>query len=121
MLSLSLLSSALAVFAVVEKELFRLFRSRPDVYGSRRSAAEVALVYSRTTFDYVGGAEPDLNYLDGFRGAYNALMDGRLPFDLSLGNVRNVPVGDDTGLLDPAISVSDREENRLANRLLAMA
>ena len=45
----------------------------------------------------------------------------KLPFDLSLGNVRNVPVGDDTGLLDPAISVSDREENRLANRLLAMA
>ena len=64
------------------QELFAYFRSRPDVYGKRRSAAEVALVYSRTSLDYVGGAEPDLNYLDGFRGAYNALMDGRLPFDL---------------------------------------
>jgi hypothetical protein len=64
------------------QQLFRLFRERNDVYGPRESAAEVALVYSRTTMDYVGGAEPDLNYLDGFRGAYNALMDGRVPFDL---------------------------------------
>lgn len=64
------------------QELFRLFRSREDVYGARDSAAEVALVYSRQTLDYAGGAQPEANYLDGFRGAYNALLDGRLPFDL---------------------------------------
>jgi len=62
--------------------LFSLIHSHADVYGPRQSAAEVALVYSRTTLDYAGAANPDLNYLDGFRGAYNALMDGRLPFDL---------------------------------------
>jgi len=61
---------------------FRFFRSRADIYEQRRSAAEVALVYSRTSLDYEGGSDPDLNYLDGFRGAYNALMDGRVPFDL---------------------------------------
>jgi hypothetical protein len=62
--------------------LFRLFKSRRDVYEGRRSGAEVALVYSRRTLDYAGGADPDAGYLDGFRGAYNALMDGRIPFDL---------------------------------------
>jgi len=64
------------------QDLFRLFAERSDVYGRRQSAAEVALVYSRKTLDYAGGAQPDHNYLDGFRGAYNALMDGRQPFDL---------------------------------------
>jgi hypothetical protein len=64
------------------KDLFRFIRNNGDVYCGRRSAAQVALVYSRKTLDYVGGANPDLNYLDAFRGAYNALMDGRIPFDL---------------------------------------
>ena len=62
--------------------LFGFIRSHADIYGPRRSVAEVALIYSRTTLDYEGASNPDLNYLDGFRGAYNALMDGRLPFDL---------------------------------------
>lgn len=62
--------------------LFGMIHTHADVYSPRQSAAEVALVYSRTTLDYAGAANPDLNYLDGFRGAYNALMDGRLPFDL---------------------------------------
>jgi hypothetical protein len=64
------------------QDLFRFFHEHGEVYENRRSAAEVALVYSRTCLDYLGGAQPDLNYLDGFRGAYNALMDGRVPFDL---------------------------------------
>jgi Hypothetical glycosyl hydrolase 6/Beta-galactosidase trimerisation domain len=64
------------------QELFKFIHAHGDVYGPRHSAAEVALVYSRTTLDYAGAANPDLNYLDGFRGAYNALMDARLPFDL---------------------------------------
>lgn len=64
------------------RELFRLFKSRPDVYEGRRSGAQVALVYSRRTLDYAGGADPDAGYLDAFRGAYNALMDDRMPFDV---------------------------------------
>lgn len=64
------------------QELFKFFRQHSHVYENRSSAAEVALVYSRTNLDYTGGSDPDLNYLDGFRGAYNALMDGRIPFDL---------------------------------------
>lgn len=64
------------------KALFAHFKSRPDVYDDRRSAAEVALVFSRRTLDYAGGADPDANYLDAFRGAHNALMDDRIPFDL---------------------------------------
>ena len=64
------------------QDLFKLIYAHGNVYSSRESAAEVALVYSRATLDYAGGANPDLNYLDGFRGAYNALMDARLPFDL---------------------------------------
>ncbi len=64
------------------EDMFRLFHSRRDVYEERKSAARVALVYSRASLDYAGGSQPDLNYLDGFRGAYNALLDGRLPFDL---------------------------------------
>lgn len=64
------------------RELFNLFDKRQDIYGARTSAAEVALVFSRHTQDYVGGGEPDRYYLDGFRGAYNALMEANIPFDL---------------------------------------
>ena len=64
------------------QDLFRLLQDRSDIYCGRRSAAEVALVFSRKSLDYAGGANPDVNYLDGFRGAYNALMESRTPFDL---------------------------------------
>lgn len=64
------------------RQLLGYLRDNAAVYEDRASAAEVALVYSRTTLDYTGAADPDGNYLDGFRGAYNALMDGRVPFDL---------------------------------------
>ncbi len=64
------------------QELFKKFKERPDVYVGTKSAAEVALVYSRNSLDYEGGANPDQNYLDCFRGAYNALMQGNIPFNL---------------------------------------
>lgn len=84
------------------RELFNLFDRRQDVYGARSSAAEVALVYSRHTLDYVGGAEPDRYYLDGFRGAYNALMEANIPFDiLSDKNLSNLDLGRYKALLLP--------------------
>lgn len=64
------------------QELFKTFKERSDVYEDKKSVAEVALVYSRNSLDYEGGANPDQNYLDCFRGAYNALMQGSIPFNL---------------------------------------
>ena len=64
------------------QEIFKIFKDRSDVYEEKKSAAEVALVYSRNSLDYEGGANPDHNYLDSFRGAYNALMQGTIPFNL---------------------------------------
>ena len=64
------------------QEIFKIFKDRSDVYEEKKSVAEVALVYSRNSLDYEGGANPDHNYLDSFRGAYNALMQGIIPFNL---------------------------------------
>jgi hypothetical protein len=64
------------------RQMFRFFKGEPTVYEGTRSAAEVALVYSRQTLDNFGGGKPEEGYLNGFRGFYNALMDARMPFDV---------------------------------------
>ena len=64
------------------RQMFSLFKKEPDVYEGTRSMAEVALVYSRQTLDNFGGNQCEENYLNGFRGFYNALMDSRIPFDV---------------------------------------
>lgn len=64
------------------KALFSQIRANPDAYTETRSCAEVALVYSRHTLDNHGGASPAREYLGNFLGAYNALLNERIPFDL---------------------------------------
>lgn len=64
------------------RELFAQIAGNPEAYTGTRSCAEVALVYSRRTLDNYGGTNPVDSYLGNFRGAYNALMSERIPFDL---------------------------------------
>ncbi len=64
------------------RQLFAQIESNPDAYTNTRSCAEVALVYSRRTLDNYGGTNPVASYLGNFRGAYNALMSERIPFDM---------------------------------------
>lgn len=64
------------------RELFKTFQKNRDSYVGARSQAEVALVYSRHSLDNFGREAPESRYLDHFRGAYNAMMDQRIPFDI---------------------------------------
>ncbi|MCS0495642.1 beta-galactosidase trimerization domain-containing protein [Ancylobacter sp. MQZ15Z-1] len=65
---------------------FARFRANRDTYLDNRSGAEVALVYSRHSLDNIGQQDPTGRYLDHFRGAYNAMMDQRVPFDILSGH-----------------------------------
>ena len=68
------------------RNLFARFRANRDTYLGNRSSAEVALVFSRHSLDNIGQKEPTSGYLDHFRGAYNAMMDQRIPFDILSGH-----------------------------------
>ncbi|MGV6872116.1 beta-galactosidase trimerization domain-containing protein [Pseudochelatococcus sp. B33] len=68
------------------RETFACFKANRDTYLGNRSAAEVGLVYSRHSLDNIGHQDPTGRYLDHFRGAYNAMMDQRIPFDILSGN-----------------------------------
>lgn len=67
------------------RELFALFRKNRVTYAGT-PAADVALVYSRHSLDNFGHKDPAERYLDHFRGAYNAMMDQRIPFDILSGH-----------------------------------
>jgi hypothetical protein len=64
------------------RSMFAGFQANRDAYDGLRSAADVALVYSRHTLDNLDGDDPEGAYLDHFRGAYNAMMAERIPFDI---------------------------------------
>jgi hypothetical protein len=68
------------------RELFTRFGNNRDTYMGMQSAARVALVYSRHSLDNFGHKDPAARYLDHFRGAYNAMMDQRIPFDIVSGH-----------------------------------
>ncbi|EWY41851.1 hypothetical protein N825_24595 [Skermanella stibiiresistens SB22] len=66
--------------------LFSRFRANRETYLGNRSVADVALVFSRHSLDNYGHEDPSGRYLDHFRGAYNAMMDQRIPFDILSGH-----------------------------------
>lgn len=68
------------------RNLFARFRANRDTYLGNRSSAEVALVFSRHSLDNIGQKDPTAGYLDHFRGAYNTMMDQRIPFDIVSGH-----------------------------------
>lgn len=51
-------------------------------FDGARSAASVALVFSRHTQDNYGRSEPQARYLDFVRGAYMALQEAHIAFDV---------------------------------------
>lgn len=51
-------------------------------FDNARSAAEVALVFSRYSQDNYGRAQPQARYTDFVRGAYMALQEAHIPFDV---------------------------------------
>ena len=51
-------------------------------FDGARSAAVVAIVYSRYTQDHYGRARPQERYIDFVRGAYSALQEAHIAFDV---------------------------------------
>ncbi|MBI3973327.1 MAG: beta-galactosidase trimerization domain-containing protein [Chloroflexi bacterium] len=68
-------------FAEIER-LSQAYAAHEDAYRGLRSLASVALVYSLRTQDFYGRDQPEVRYLDHFRGAYFALLRARVPFDV---------------------------------------
>src|SRR3546814_12806812 len=46
------------------------------------SDLEMAVIYSRYSQDSIDGIGSEVAYIDYFRGAHNALLDQRIPFDV---------------------------------------
>ena len=64
------------------RKMFKLLADNRDAYEGLSSIAEVAIIYSRYSQDNIDGGKPEISYINHFRGAYNALMDQRIPFDV---------------------------------------
>lgn len=64
------------------REVFSLLASNRESYEGLSSLAETAIIYSRYSQDNIDGSDPEAAYIDHFRGAYNALMSERIPFDV---------------------------------------
>jgi hypothetical protein len=64
------------------RETFAHLAANRDAYENLQSLAEVAIIYSRYSQDNIDGSDPEAAYIDHFRGAYNALLDQRIPFDV---------------------------------------
>ncbi|WP_439624745.1 beta-galactosidase trimerization domain-containing protein [Shinella sp.] len=64
------------------RKLFKLFADNRDAYAGLKSQADAAIIYSRFTQDNIDGENPEPAYINHFRGAYNALMQQRIPFDV---------------------------------------
>jgi hypothetical protein len=64
------------------REVFQRLARWESYFDGARSDARVALVYSRHTQDNYGGGKPHARYLDFVRGAYCALQEAHIPFDV---------------------------------------
>jgi len=64
------------------RKMLKKIKENPDAYTGLQSLAEVAIVYSRFSQDNYGGEFPEKNYINHFRGFYNAMMVERIPFDV---------------------------------------
>src|SRR3954471_8557035 len=64
------------------REVFKRLARWEPYFDGARSAAQVALVYSRFTQDNYGGEKTASRYLDAVRGYYCALLEAHIPFDV---------------------------------------
>lgn len=66
----------------IVRDVFQFHRTHEDYYAGVRSAARVALVASRDSYEFYGGADGDRNVTAEFRGIYRALTEAHVPFDV---------------------------------------
>lgn len=64
------------------REVMQRLARWEQYFDGARSAARVALVFSRHTQDNYGGGRPHERYLDFVRGWYCALLEAHIPFDV---------------------------------------
>lgn len=64
------------------REVMQRLAAWEPYFDGARSAARVALVFSRHTQDNYGGGQPHARYLDFVRGWYCALLEAHIPFDV---------------------------------------
>jgi hypothetical protein len=64
------------------REVFQRLARWEGYFNGARSAARVALVFSRHTQDNYGRGKPHAQYLDFIRGWYGALQEAHIPFDI---------------------------------------
>src|SRR3546814_20876117 len=64
------------------REAFAHLAANRGAYDNLQSLAEMAIIYSRYSQDNIDGIGSEVAYIDYFRGAHNALLDQRIPFDV---------------------------------------
>lgn len=64
------------------REFLKVIGDNEEAYVGLSSRSRVALVYSRYSLDNFAGGDPEGEYLNHFRGFYNAMMEARVPFDV---------------------------------------
>jgi hypothetical protein len=64
------------------QEVFQRLGQWEGYFGEAKSAAQVALVFSRYTQDNYGRDDPYGRYMDSVRGYYAALSEAHIPFDV---------------------------------------
>src|SRR3546814_20319508 len=64
------------------REAFAHLAANRGAYDNLQSLAEMAIIYSRYSQDNIDGIGSEVAYIDYFRGAHNALLDPRIPYDV---------------------------------------
>ncbi|MBC7780831.1 MAG: beta-galactosidase trimerization domain-containing protein [Proteobacteria bacterium] len=64
------------------REVYARLASWEQYFEAARSVAAVAIVFSRFSQDNYGRDTPDARYFDSVRGAYCALQEAHIPFDV---------------------------------------
>src|SRR3546814_8231617 len=64
------------------REAFAHLAANRGAYDNLQSLAEMAIIYSRYSQDNIDGIGSEVAYIDYFRGAHNALLAQRIPFDV---------------------------------------
>src|SRR3546814_10690620 len=64
------------------REAFAHLAANRGAYDNLQSLAEMAIIYSRYSQDNIDGIGSEVAYIHYFRGAHNAHLDQRIPFDV---------------------------------------
>lgn len=102
------------------RETMRFLRDQEREYSGMAPVAEVGLVYSQRSVDFYGQDDPVRRWLDHYRGAYEALTESHILFDvLHEGALLREDLSRYACLLLPNVAILSAEEAAAIDRYAA--